>query len=215
MVLFFSTSAFGQRIAYGIELGGIVSRDMRFELRNAQNYRYTYFAGTNVLVSPGNKVGYITGIHYLRQGYQHSTCYLVEPGTNSNLIGKVDQIAIPFGIRGSLFKSNRFFGELGLYGAYNIKAFADVPVAIGGCEIGYVSDLRPMTQPWSLGSMVGLEYVISTNHRKEFGVNLRYYQGLSNSAKSTFVNLNTKPIQRRSSLALNLFIRFDAYNEGK
>ncbi len=210
----FCLPVFGQRIAFSLESGGILSRDQRFDYFGISYYRKSYFLGADVLVSPKNKTSYVAGIHYLRQGYQHSTCYIVAPGANSNLIGKIDQLAIPFLIRKKLFNSDQLFASLGLYVAHNVRAFADVPVAIGGCEIGYVSDLRPMNKLWSAGSVVGLEYVVHQKERHELGLHLRYYQGISNAAKPLFVNHSAKPVQRRSSIALNFFIRFDAYNAG-
>ncbi|MBL0008426.1 MAG: hypothetical protein IPP25_14945 [Saprospiraceae bacterium] len=75
-----ATSAIGQKFSIGSEVGIISSINTNYNLTDYQNRRNTYYAGININYQVVSSLSFTTGLHYVRQGYRHATCYISEDG---------------------------------------------------------------------------------------------------------------------------------------
>ncbi|MCF8219304.1 MAG: PorT family protein [Bacteroidales bacterium] len=202
-----STSAiFGQRISIGSEAGFISSINTDYTITDFENRRNTYYSGLNVNYKYNHRLSFTSGIHYLRQGYRHSTCYIFEEGVKNQLTGKIDFLTLPLIANIHIGKSKRFVASVGLLGNYNIKAVQDYPEPIGGCLIGYPEDLTETTQNFGFGGIAGIGYKLFDNDNFEGIFMIKYYQGLSNTFKNPYsfdYDINKRYSSVLSTLTLN------------
>ncbi len=202
---------FAQNISIGAELGMISSINTAYRVTEIENRRNTYYNGLNLNYNFNNKLSMTTGLHYLRQGYQHETCYLFGEGVRNRLVGKLDYLMVPLAANLHLGKSQRLIATLGLYGAFNIKAIQDVPDPIGGCKIGYVENLSHITASFMMGGIAGLGYKIFASDRLEMTVMARYLQGLSNVNK----NHPHYSFKRSSAASITLAVNYRLFVCGR
>lgn len=172
---------FAQNISIGGEVGFISSINTDFKVTDFENRRNTYYVGLNLNYNYTQKITFVSGLHYLQQGYKHKTCYIFEEGVKNELVGKLDYILLPISINLNLGKSNRLITTIGVYGGRNVNAVQDYPEPIGGCEIYYPSDISNVTSKLIFGGLVGMGLKIYESEKIVLKSMLKYYQGLSNS----------------------------------
>jgi hypothetical protein len=198
------TSLIGQNFSIGPEVGINSSISSAYKPFDMENRRNTYIIGINLQYHFIDRVSFTSGLHYLRQGYKHSTCYLFKPGVKNELIGKFDYLAVPIIANLHLLKSRKMIISIGLLGAFIIKAGQDYPERIGGCDLGYVSNLSLVTEKFSCLGIIGAGYKIFEKNKFELISYLKYYHGLSNTykeaAENPFINID----RRFSSTLLTL-----------
>jgi len=194
--------SFGQKISLGSEVGFISSINTDFKIIDIENRRNSYFIGLNLNYKYNDRLSFTSGIHYLRQGYRHSTCYIFEEGVKNQLVGKIDYLTIPISANIHLLKSRRLITSFGLIGGYNIKAVQDYPNPIGGCEIYYEPDLTRTIKDYSVYGSIGIGYKLLDNDEFELISNIRYFQGLTNIMKNPYPNITW--VDRHSSLLLSI-----------
>ncbi len=199
IILTITTTVFGQKLSIGGELGIISSINTDYEVSDFENRRNTYYGGLNFDFKYNGRLSFSTGLHYLKLGYRHSTCYIFEKGVKNQLVGKIDYLTIPVSANIHLLKSRKLIATFGLVGGYNIKAVQDYPEPIGGCEIYYIPDLTSYTQEFSLIGIVGIGYKIFENDKIELIPMVKYYQGLTNTYNNPIHDLN---IDKKYSAAL-------------
>lgn len=191
-----STAVFGQKLSMGGEFGVSSSLNSDYKATDLENRRNTYYAGLNFNYKLNDRILFSTGLHYLRQGYKHTTCYIFEEGVKNQLVGKIDYLTIPVTVNLHFLKSRKLIASFGLIGGYNIKAVQDYPEPIGGCYIYYIPDLSASTQDFSFSGMLGLGYKIFTGEKIELISSMKYYYGLTNSFRNIYsdtpINLNRK-----------------------
>lgn len=170
-----------QTFSVGGEIGVISSINEDYEQTDIENRRNTYYSGLNLNYHYRPKITFSSGLHYLRQGYKHETCYIFAEGEKNELVGKLDYMVIPVSARFNIGTSNRLVLSLGIYGGMNIKAAQDYPEQIGGCETYYPKDLTNSTSQFMFGGSLGVGVKMYENEKIKVHSLLKYYQGLSNS----------------------------------
>ena len=203
LVLISSTLS-AQKLSLGIETGLISSINTDYCLTDFENRRNTYYIGLNVNCNLNERLSLTTGLHYLRQGYRHKTCYIFEEGVKNELKGKIDYMIIPLSLNVNIGRSNKFLTTLGLYGAYNSRAIQDYPEPIGGCKIYYIRDLTDYTNNYYIGGLIGMGYRIFDNDKLQINSMLKYYQSLSN----TYDNKHIENNRKNSSVLITLTINY-------
>ena len=201
MILMTTTAVFGQEFSIGGEFGVSSSINNDYKVTDFENRRNTYYGGLNFDFKYNDRLSFSTGLHYLRQGYSHSTCYIFEEGVKNQLVGKIDYLTIPVSANMHFLKSRKLIATFGLLGGYNIKAVQDYPESIGGCEIYYIPDLTSFTQEFSLSGIVGIGYKIFENDKIELIPMVKYFQGLTNTFKNPYPGSSLN-IDRKYSAAL-------------
>jgi hypothetical protein len=181
MILITTTAVFGQGFTMGGEFGIISSISNDYKITDFENRRNTYYVGMNFNYKYNDRLSFSTGLHYLQQGYRHSTCYIFEEGVKNQLVGKVDYLTIPVSANIHILKSRKLITTFGLLGGFNIKAVQDYPEPIGGCEIYYTTDLTSSIQDFSISGIIGIGYEIFENDKIELISMLKYYKGLTNN----------------------------------
>ncbi len=175
-----------QKLSIGSEFGFISSVNSDYKLAEIENRRNTYYVGLNINYNINNKLEFTSGLHYLRQGYKHSTCYTFKDGVKNELVGKLDYLILPIALNIYIGKSNKFFTTIGLYNGVNMKAAQDYPDQIGGCEIYYPKDISNVTQKYLFGGMFGFGYKFFENDKINLNSIIRYYQGFNNIMKNPY-----------------------------
>lgn len=201
MILATTTIVFGQKFTIGGEFGINSSINNDYEITDFQNRRNTYYGGLNLNYQFNERLSFSSGLHYLRQGYRHSTCYIFEEGVKNQLVGKIDYLSIPLAVNLHLLKSRKLIATLGLLSGFNINAIQDYPEPIGGCEIYYLPDLSSVTQDFSLSGIIGIGYKVLETNRVELIPTFKYYQGLSNIYKNPRPDISLD-IDRKYNTAL-------------
>lgn len=200
-IILTATLTFGQKLSVGSEVGIISSINTDYETTDYENRRNTYYGGINFNYQYNNRLSVTTGLHYLRQGYRHSTCYIFEEGVKNELTGKYDYLSIPITINIHFLQSRKLITSFGILGAYNIKAIQDYPVPIGGCVISYIPNMADRTRDYSFSGIISIGYKIIEIDHCELITSLKYYQGLTNSFKNPYHNIELS-IDRKYSSAL-------------
>ncbi len=201
--------SFGQKLSLGSEVGFISSINKDFEFNGIENRRNSYFVGLNLNYKYNDRLSFTSGLHYLRQGYRHSTCYFFEEGVKNELVGKIDYLTIPFSANIHLLKSRRLIFSFGLIGGYNIKAVQDYPNPIYGCEIYYLKDLRTTIKQHSVYGSIGIGYKLLDNDKFELISNIRYIHGLINIMKNPYQYITL--FDRYSSFLLSIGFNYKLY----
>ncbi len=201
MILMTTTVVFGQKFSIGGEFGVISSINNDYKGTDFENRRNTYYGGLNFNYKYNDRLSFSTGLHYLRQGYRHSTCYIFEEGVKNQLVGKIDYLTIPVSANIHFLESRKLIATFGLLGGYNIKSVQDYPEPIGGCEIYYSPDLSSSTQDFSISGIVGLGYKVFENENIELISSLKYYQGLTNTFRNSIGEMPVI-VRRKYSSAL-------------
>lgn len=193
----------GQKVAHDVELGLISSLNTDYKYSDFKNRRNTFYLGYNVnLYTKSPLLSFTSGVHYIRQGYQHKTCYFFEPGVRNLLVGKVDYLAVPLQVNFHLLQSRDLVFSLGTWIGYNIKAKQDYPKAIGGCQLLYIEDLSSVTKDFSTNAQIALKYRILERSKYNIYIGTKYFHGLTNIA-------NFSNVQRRNhSHVLSLSYEF-------
>lgn len=176
--LFISLPNFGQKLSIGLETGFISSLNTTQGNKDFENNRNTFFTGFTLDYQINNKLSIQSGIQYLRQGYQHSTCYIYPESIENKLIGELDYVALPLTAKLSIGKNNRFFVFLGGYGAYNINARQRYPDPLGGCQIYYPSNIRDNVYDAHFGAIAGVGFKLIDNDNLTLDANAKYYHSL-------------------------------------
>lgn len=203
-----TTVVFGQKISIGGEFGVTSSINNDYKVTNLENRRNTYYGGLNINYQYNDRLSFSTGLHYLRQGYRHSTCYIFEEGVKNQLVGKIDYLTIPASVNLHFLNSRKLIATFGLLGEYNVKAVQDYPEPIGGCEIYYISDLSSLTQNFSMSGIVGLGYKIFESDKVELISSVKYYQGLTNSFNYPDSNLPLSIHRKYSSAVMTIIVNY-------
>ena len=203
-----STTVFGQKFSIGAEFGVVSSINDDYKLTDYEHRRNTYYAGLNFNYKHNERVTYSTGLHYLKQGYRHSTCYIFDEGVKNQLVGKIDYLIIPVTANISFLKSRNLIATIGLLGGYNIKAVQDYTEPKGGCEIYYARDLTTTTQNLSLSGIVGIGYKIFENEKIELIPMVKYYQGLTNTFKNPYSDLPLNTDRKYSAALLTFNLNY-------
>jgi hypothetical protein len=198
-----------QKISIGIETGLVSSINSDYSLKDFENRRNSYYSGLNVNYHHNEKFTFMTGVHYLRQGYRHKTCYIFEEGVKNELVGEIDYLIVPLTLNFNFSKSKRILTSLGVYGAYNIRAIQDYPEPVGGCAIYYIPDLSDYTEKYSVGAIIGAGYRVFNKEKLEINTIVKYYQGLRNASKVDDIKINRK----YSSILLTLTINYKIVNK--
>lgn len=201
-----TTFSFGQKLSVGSEIGFISSINTDYKIIDIENRRNSFYSGLNFNYKYNDRLSFTTGLHYLRQGYRHATCYIFEEGVKNELVGKIDYLAIPFTANIHFLKSRKFITNFGLIGAYNIKAVQDYPRPIGGCYIYYQPDLSNVIKKYSVYGILGIGYKVFETEKIELITNIKYYQGLTNIMKNPYPNITW--VDRHSSLLLTLNLNY-------
>lgn len=201
MILMTTNVAFGQKFSIGGEFGVTSAINNDYEVTDFENRRNTYYGGLNFNYQYNDRLSFSTGLHYLRQGYRHSTCYIFEEGVKNQLVGKIDYLTIPVLVNIHFLKSRKLITTVGLSGGYNVKAVQDYPESIGGCLIYYPPDLTSYTKEFSLSGIVGIGYKVFENEKIELIPMIKYYQGLTNTYKNPYPDLSLN-IDKKYSAAL-------------
>lgn len=184
-----ASTAFGQKFSLGGEAGFVSSVNTDFTITDLENSRNTYYAGLNFSYKYDDRLSFTIRLHYLRQGYRHSTCYIFEEGVKNELVGKIDYLTIPIRTNIHLLKSKRLMASFALIGAYNIKAAQDYPTPIGGCLLYHATGLTKSIQQYSLYGSVGVGYKCLDGDKFELVPHIRYFQGLTNIMKNPYPNM--------------------------
>ncbi len=208
ITLLVTTSTFGQNFSIGSEVGIISSINTDYKITDIENRRNTFYSGLNLNYKYDNRLSFTTGLHYLRQGYRHSTCYIFEEGVKNELIGKIDYLTIPVTANIHFLKSRKLITTFGLLGAYNIKAVQDYPEPIGGCEIYYIPDLTDFTRKYSISGIIGIGYKFFENDKVELISNIKYYQGLTNTFNNPFPDITWNIKEQYSSILLTFSFNY-------
>ncbi len=203
-----TTVVFGQKFSIGGEFGVISSINTDYKVTDFENRRNTYYGGLNFNYKYNDRLSFSTGLHYLRQGYRHSTCYIFEEGVKNQLVGKIDCLTIPVLANIHFLKSKKLIATFGLMGGYNIKAVQDYPDPIGGCEIYYIPDLSSSTQDFSISGIVGLGYKIFDSDKFELISSVKYYQGLTNSFNNPYSDIPLSINRKYSSAVMTININY-------
>lgn len=207
MILMTTTVVFGQKFSIGGEFGVTSSINNDYKSTDFENRRNTYYGGLNFNYQYNDRLSFSTGLHYLRQGYRYSTCYIFEEGVKNQLVGKIDYLTIPVSANLHFLKSRKLITTFGLIGGYNTKAVQDYPEPIGGCEIYYIPDLTSSTQEFSLSGIVGMGYKIFENDKIELIPMVKYFHGLTNTYKNPHpdlsLNINIKYSSALMTVKLN------------
>ncbi|MDP2189165.1 MAG: outer membrane beta-barrel protein [Sphingobacteriaceae bacterium] len=181
-----STTAFGQKLSVGAELGAISSISESYESTDFNNRRHTYLAGVKLNYAYNTRLSFSTGLQYLRLGYRRTTCYIFEEGVKNELTGKIDYLVVPLLANVHMLRSRRLVFTFGLLPGVNIKAVQDHPDPIGGCLIGYIKDLRPYTQSFTLKGQLGLGYTLFETERLKGLVGVSFVRGFSNNIRNPY-----------------------------
>ncbi|MBK8830777.1 MAG: PorT family protein [Saprospiraceae bacterium] len=203
-----ATSAIGQKFSIGSEVGIISSINTNYNLTDYQNRRNTYYAGININYQVVSSLSFTTGLHYVRQGYRHATCYISENGEGIDLVGKFDYLSIPVIANVHLLKSQKLILSIGLLGEYNLKAVQDYPQAHGGCEIYYIPDLSDFTEEYSFSAIAGIGYKVLEKDKFELITALKYYHGLTNSFQLSQPDIHISIDRRYSSVLMTLSFNY-------
>lgn len=179
--LFIGFNISAQKISLGVESGIISSLNSDYEFSDIENRRNTYFIGINANYHLNKFISINTGLHYMRQGYKHETCYLWEDGFDYDIVGKIDYLNTPLYFDFNLGKNNRIITSIGVNSQFNIQAIQDYPVPTGGCEIFYAPDLSDTYNSVSFSGMLGLGYKIINTDKLELSSMIRFIQGLDNT----------------------------------
>jgi hypothetical protein len=198
-----------QKLIIGSEIGLISSINTDYNLTDIENRRNTYYSGLNVNYNFNERLTFTTGLHYLRQGYRHKTCYIFEEGVKNELAGKLDYLIIPLALNVNFGRSNKILTTAGIYGAYNIKAVQDYPEPIGGCKIYYIEDLSDYTYDYTLGGIIGAGYRIFENDKFQINSMIKYYQGLKNASKVEEIDIKRKYSSALITVTINYKISTD------
>lgn len=205
--IFLSTTLVGQKLSIGGELGVISSINSDYKSTDFENRRNSFYSGINLNYKINEFLSFSTGIHYLPQGYKHCTCYIFEEGTKNELVGKVDYLAVPLTANISFLKSRKLLTVFGVMWSYNIKAVQDYPEPIGGCEIGYMKDISPFVQDFSLMGIVGVGYKLYQTEKLEIIPMLKYYRGFSNTYHNPYRDIDFD--RKYHSALLTLMINYN------
>ena len=208
MILMTTNVVFGQKFSIGGEFGVTSSINNDYKVTDFENRRNTHYVGLNFNYQYNDRLSFSTGLHYLRQGYKHSTCYIFEEGLKNQLVGKIDYLTIPISVNTHFLKSKKLIATVGLMGGFNVKAVQDYPKPIGGCEIYYIPDLSSSTQDFSISGIVGLGYKIIDNNKLELISYFKYYQGLTNSFKNTCGDMPLIIDRKYSSAVMTISINY-------
>jgi len=208
MILMTTTVVLGQKFSIGCEFGVTSSINNDYKVTDFENRRNTYYGGVNFNFKFNDRLSFLTGLHYLRQGYRHSTCYIFMEGLKNQLVGKTDYLTMPISANIHFLKSRKLIATFGLMGGYNIKAVQDYPESIGGCEIYYIPDLSSSTQDFSISGIVGLGYKIFDSDKFELISSVKYYQGLTNSYKNPYADIPLNIDRKYSSAVLTMNINY-------
>jgi len=198
-----------QKLIIGSEIGLISSINTDYNLTDFENRRNTYYSGLNVNYNFSERLTFTSGLHYLRQGYRHKTCYIFEEGVKNELAGKLDYLIIPLALNVNFGRSNKILTTAGIYGAYNIKAVQDYPEPIGGCLIYYIEDLSDYTYDYTLGGIIGAGYRIFENDKFQINSMIKYYQGLKNASKVEEIDIKRKYSSALITVTINYKISTD------
>ena len=188
LFLFSYSSLFSQRLSIGLEAGISSSRNTKYEFSTSENRRTSFNAGINLNYAISQTLSINSGLHYLRQGYTHETCYIFPEGVENKLVGKFDYLMIPLAANIHLLKSKKLVVNFGINGAYNVKAAQDHPEALGGCSIGYIRNLKNTTKDFNLIGSTGIGYKIFQNVKNELLLMMKYYHGLANYNNTDYKN---------------------------
>ncbi len=175
-ILMSSTTVFSQKISLGSEIGFISSLNSQYDAMDLENRRNTYFAGLNFNYHFSDRLYLTSGLHYLRLGYKHETCYIFEEGVKNQLTGKLDYLSIPLLAN---YRIEKVLVSAGVYMNFNISAKQEYPEPIDGCEIFYPRNLSENTMTMGFGGIVGLGYTIYENDLLQLNTMVKYYQGIS------------------------------------
>lgn len=187
IAFFCSLSLKAQKFSIGSEIGIISSNDNTYPNTDYQKRRLSYYSGLNFNYKHDENLSFSTGLHYLRQGYRHKTCYIFEEGVKNELVRKLDYLTIPLLINMHFLKSKKLIVSLGVFVAFNVKAVQDYPdKIIGGCEIYYPRDISSTTEDFILNAAAGLGYKFFDNDKINFISSIKYYHSLSNTFKNPF-----------------------------
>lgn len=184
-----TTFSFGQKFSVGSEVGFISVININYKPTNINNRRNTYYSGINFNYKYNSRVSFSSGLHYLRQGYRHSTCAPFKDISDNELVSKIDYLTIPITANIHFLKSRKLIATLGLLNGYNIKAAQDMTQPVSGCEIGYATDLTYEIKKYSISGTIGIGYKVFENKKFELVPTLKYYQGLTNNFKNLYVGI--------------------------
>ncbi len=200
LFLFSFSALFSQRLSIGLEGGISSSRNTEYEFSASENRRTSFNAGINLNYALSKTLFISSGLHYLRQGYTHETCYFFPEGVENKLVGKFDYLMIPLTANIHLLKSKKLIANFGVNGAYNIKAAQDHPEALGGCRIGYIRNLKSTTSDFALIGTTGIGFKIFQKTKKELLLMMKYYHGLT--------NYRTRGDNKNNSILVNMIYNF-------
>ncbi len=203
-----TTNVFGQNFTIGGEFGVSSSINNDYEITDFENRRNTYYAGLNLNYQFNERITFSLGLHLLRQGYRHSTCYVFEEGVKNQLVGKIDYLTMPITANFYLLKSRKLVTTIGLLGGYNTKARQVYPEQIGGCDIYYVPDLSLVTQDFSWSGIIGLGYKVVETNRIELIPMVKYYQGLTNTFKNPRPDISLNIDRKYSTALLSVMLNY-------
>ena len=198
------TTLSSQNISIGGEFGVVSSINSDYNIADFENRRNSYFGGVNFDLKIRDRLSFSTGIHYLKMGYRHSTCYVFEEGVKNQLTGKFDYVTIPISVNIKLLKSKKLITTFGFLLGYNTNATQDYPEPKSGCKIYYIPDMTLYTQEFSLSGIVGVGYKIFESNRIELIPTLNYSQGLNNTYKVPSQDLNIVKKYRAMRLTVKI-----------
>jgi hypothetical protein len=208
MILMTTNVVFGQNFSIGGEFGVTSSINNYYKVTDFENRRNTYYGGLSFNYQYNDRLSFSTGLHYLRQGYRHSTCYIFQEGVKNQLVGKIDYLTIPVSVNIHFLKSRKLITTFGLLGGYNVKAVQDYPEPIGGCEIYYTPDLTSSTQEFSLSGIVGIGYKAFENDKIELIPIIKYYHGLTNTFRNPIGEMPLIIKRKYSSVLITISINY-------
>lgn len=178
ILLLLSIPSFAQGLSIGIETGGIYSKQSNIEETLFDPQRKTFYVGANVNYPFKKRGSLTTGLHYLRQGYKHSTCHIYPEGVENLLIGKLDYVTLPLSVNFHFDKKRRLYTGLGTYFAFNLFAKQDFAPPRGGCQIFYPEDIQGSIYNLYVGAMASIGYKFFDNEYFHFDALLKYYRSI-------------------------------------
>lgn len=208
IILLACTPIKAEKLSIGIEAGFISSKNTQYKFSEIENRRNTYYSGMHLNYRLNEKIELITGLHFLKQGYKKTTCYIFEEGVKNELVRKLDYLIIPVMLNIHIEKTNNFFITIGLYNGLNVKAAQDYPKQIGGCLVGNPKDISNSTQKYLLGGIIGLGYQFYKNDNFQLSSRIKYFQGLNNIKRNPYSTYNPWN-DKYSSLLISLTLNYD------
>lgn len=190
IILFICTAMKAEKFSIGVESGIVSSKNTKYKFTEIENRRNTYYIGLNANYKLNKKIELTTGIHFLRQGYKRTTCYIFEEGVKNELVGKLNYQIVPVLFNLYIGKTNKFWTSIGIYNGLNGKAAQDYPKQIGGCLKGYPKDISSSTKKYVVGGIIGLGYHFFEKDNFQLSSRIKYFQGINNIKKNPYSSLN-------------------------